>query len=137
MQFELVRGIISKTQSANRLELPRLPEDIPVDIADILLFTLSIKDNYKTASVAQTLRLVYIFRNLLDSYFKNARTPLPSHPGQVYHSIRNLFPIRDRANLQFLLEYRRKLQKHYILNDKLPALYFDLLPEKLDLPSTR
>ncbi|CAG8614827.1 15656_t:CDS:1, partial [Dentiscutata heterogama] len=42
----------------------------------------------------------------------------------------------DRAKLQFLSEYRRNLQKHYILNDKLPASYFDLPPEKLNLPST-
>ncbi|CAG8556274.1 7802_t:CDS:2, partial [Dentiscutata heterogama] len=77
-----VQGIISKTQSANSLELPRLPEDIPVDIADILPFTLPIKDNYKTVSVAQTLKLVYTFRNLPDLYFENVHIPLPSHPGQ-------------------------------------------------------
>ncbi|CAG8542759.1 401_t:CDS:2 [Dentiscutata heterogama] len=74
-------------------------------------------------------------RNLPDSYFENTRISLPSHPGQVHHSIRNLFPIRDRAKLQFLSEYRRKLQKYYILNNKLPTSYFDLSSEKLDLLS--
>ncbi|CAG8562484.1 16835_t:CDS:2, partial [Racocetra fulgida] len=47
IEFEQTRKIISKVQSINRLELPEKPDDVPVDIIDILPFKLLLEDNTK------------------------------------------------------------------------------------------
>ncbi|CAG8814755.1 12889_t:CDS:1, partial [Racocetra fulgida] len=61
IEFEQARKIISEVQSINCLELPKKPDDVPVDIIDILSFKLPLEDNSKMAAAVKSLRLIYTF----------------------------------------------------------------------------
>ncbi|CAG8672046.1 5974_t:CDS:2, partial [Racocetra persica] len=136
IEFEQVYKLISQAQAESHTDLPENLNKIQVDILDIFPFILLLNDNSKIVAVVQSLRLIYIFTSLPDSYFVNARTFLPNYPSRLHSDIKAIFLIKEYSNLQYLAEYRKKLQKYYIIKEKLPITYFNLPSEKLNLSST-
>ncbi|CAG8579391.1 1675_t:CDS:1 [Dentiscutata erythropus] len=65
IQFKQARRLIGLAQTNIRDEIPPNPNQIPVDIIKIILFTLPLQDNSKKATIVKALRLLYKFSHSL------------------------------------------------------------------------
>ena len=125
LKFDEINKIIKDTKSEKLQDFPNNPEQICREIKEILPFQLPLKDKRQTGSIARTLRYIFKFTNLPDSYFDDNRLPLPNTPWGLHESIRDLFPITTHLELKNLTRYKAKLQTLYIFK-RIPDTYFDL-----------
>jgi len=135
LSFDTIRVLAAEAFSELLLELPEQPDQIPKQIRDALPFKLPLTDRKQVRAAAITLRLIYKFERLPDSYINDNREKLPDLPGWLNDETRKLFPITSRSDLKKVFEYKQLLQKYYIFN-RLPDSYFDLPPKKIQLPLT-
>jgi hypothetical protein len=85
--------------------------------------------------VVNALRKIFKFSELPEEYFVKL-PPLPPHYKELTPSLRQYFPIKHRAALPYIPEYKRKLADYYKIDDRIPDTYFDLPPKRKPLPST-
>ncbi|KAF0453764.1 hypothetical protein F8M41_001672 [Gigaspora margarita] len=118
--------------------LQSLPEDyrqIQLAILEATPYPIPIKDRNHTVAVVAALKKVYEFDKLSENYFELPGDELFEKCKDLHPDVRKFFPITDRADLNHLADYRKKLQKYYNM-DKIPEGYFQLLKEKPWLPNT-
>ncbi|CAG8785233.1 5001_t:CDS:1 [Dentiscutata erythropus] len=84
----------------------------------------------------QALRKVFNFEILPESYFDEQRKQLLENSKELIPAVAQYILITERVKLVNLREYRRILNRYYVLDKKLPEAYFNLPPSKPNLPAT-
>ncbi|CAG8750777.1 8014_t:CDS:2, partial [Gigaspora rosea] len=100
LSFEKLRAEIRHIITEELVKLLDHPELIPETLMYILPFDLLIVDRHNTTNVVKTMRQLFKFSTLLDTYFVNVLSPLPDEPDNLERQWRDMFPIKDHAELK-------------------------------------
>ncbi|CAG8767468.1 15893_t:CDS:1 [Gigaspora rosea] len=133
--FEKLKLEIREVLSDQLVELPEKLELILEMLINLLPFDLPIIRKQEMGQIVRAMRQVFMFSELLESYFAELLIPLPDNPFELEEEWRKNFPITEPKELQCLEEYVQELRERYNFK-RLPDSYFDLLEEKLLLPCT-
>jgi hypothetical protein len=135
LTFEQTRTCLYSLHENLLLPLPTHPQDIDEEILAALPYSLPLADRRNTRAILTSLRKVYKFEQLPETYFEYSIIPLPYDIEELHPSVRNLFPITDWDTLKCLGEYRQKLKVYYSF-ERIHAEFFHLPAEKEKLPTT-
>ena len=97
--YTTTQKAIEEAMSAKLQELPKNPNLISEEIQNILPFKLPIKKRSQTAAIVNTLRIIYNFSQLPETYFKEL-PQLPKEPYDLLIEMRYVFLICSRNQLQ-------------------------------------
>ena len=135
LSFEETRSCLHEVHSELLQPLPEFPQLISQEIRDALPYSIPLENRLNTRVVVEALRKGFKFDKLNDNYFVHTLVDIPEDPSKLHPSVRDLFPITERAELRELSNYRQKLKQFYKF-DRIPAAYFNVPEKNEPLPTT-
>ena len=97
-EYTTTQKAIEEAIAEKLQELPDWPDQIPEEIREILPFDLLIQRRSQTTAIVNTLRIIYTFGHLSETYFREL-PKLPENPYNLLEESGYVFPIRSRCQL--------------------------------------